>query len=80
LRLHLDGLPAVFHFEGAGDQFLAESVFPFARWRYGCADSLLGSGMGGTVVGALARSLFDDGLRWQWIAQDAAERRSGGAR
>jgi len=75
LRLHLDGLPAVFHFDGAGDQFLAESVFPFARWRYGCADSLLGSGMGGTVVGALARSLFDDGLRWQWIAQDAAERR-----
>ncbi|GHE72253.1 MULTISPECIES: hypothetical protein [Streptomyces] len=76
LRLHLDGLPAVFHFDGAGDQFLAESVFPFARWRYACADSLLGSGMGGTVVGALARSLFDDGLRWQWIAQDAAERRS----
>ncbi|WP_328674931.1 hypothetical protein [Streptomyces sp. NBC_00343] len=76
LRLHLDGLPAVFHFDGADDQFLAESVFPFARWRYACADSLLGSGMGGTVVGALARSLFDDGLRWQWISQDPAERRA----
>lgn len=75
LRLHLDGPSAVFHFDGASDQFLAVSVFPFARWRYACADSLLGSGMGGTVVGALARSLFDDGLRWQWIAQDAAERR-----
>jgi hypothetical protein len=76
LRLHLDGLPAVFHFDGAGDQFLAESAFPFARWRYACADSLLGSEMGGTVVGALARSLFDDGLRWQWIAQDPAQRRA----
>ncbi|MER7315137.1 MULTISPECIES: hypothetical protein [Streptomyces] len=31
--------------------------------------------MGGTVVGALARSLFDDGLLWQWIAQSLAERR-----
>ncbi|MFC7812226.1 hypothetical protein [Streptomyces olivaceus] len=76
LRLHLDGLPAVFHFVGPDEQFLAESVFPFARWRYACADSLLGSGMGGTVVGALARSLLDDGLRWQWIAQDPAGRRA----
>ncbi|MBT2445352.1 hypothetical protein J7E93_35795 [Streptomyces sp. ISL-36] len=65
----------MFHFDGPGDQFLAESAFPFARWRYACADSLLGSGMGGTVVGALARSLFDDGLLWQWIAESAAERR-----
>jgi hypothetical protein len=75
LRAHLDVLPAVFHFDGPGDQFLAESALPFARWRYACADSLLGSGMGGTVVGALARSLFDDGLRWQWIGQAPAERR-----
>ncbi|MFC8726447.1 hypothetical protein [Streptomyces bacillaris] len=75
LRFHLDTLPAVFHFDGPGDQFLAESAFPYARWRYACADSLLGSGMGGTVVGALARSLFDDGLLWQWIAQSPAERR-----
>ncbi|MFJ8076977.1 hypothetical protein ACIQ7Q_24295 [Streptomyces sp. NPDC096176] len=65
----------MFHFDGPGDQFLAESAFPFARWRYACADSLLGSGVGGTVVGALARSLFDDGLLWQWIAESAAERR-----
>ncbi|SCE61079.1 hypothetical protein GA0115253_109028 [Streptomyces sp. Termitarium-T10T-6] len=75
LRFHLDTLPAVFHFDGPGDQFLAESAFPFARWRYACATSLLGSGMGGTVVGALARSLFDDGLLWQWVAQCPAERR-----
>ncbi|MGW1154762.1 hypothetical protein ACWD45_26180 [Streptomyces rubiginosohelvolus] len=75
LRFHLDTLPAVFHFNGPGDQFLAESAFPYARWRYACADSLLGSGMGGTVVGALARSLFDDGLLWQWIAESPAERR-----
>lgn len=46
LRMHLDDLSAVFHFDGAGDQFLAESAFPFARWRYACADSLLGSGTG----------------------------------
>ncbi|MFB7555052.1 hypothetical protein ACFC0L_04305 [Streptomyces brevispora] len=65
----------MFHFDGPGDQFLAESAFPYARWRYGCADSLLGSGMGGTVVGALARSLFDDGLLWQWIAESPADRR-----
>ncbi|HWU06802.1 MAG TPA: hypothetical protein VN520_10540 [Streptomyces sp.] len=75
LRFHLDTLPAVFHFDGPGDQFLAESAFPYARWRYACADSLLGSGIGGTVVGALARSLFDDGLLWQWIAESPAERR-----
>ncbi|MEV6021755.1 hypothetical protein [Streptomyces sp. NPDC052036] len=77
LRFHLDTLPAVFHFDGPADQFLAEAAFPYARWRYACADSLLGSGIGGTVVGAMARSLFDDGLLWQWIAQSPAERRPG---
>lgn len=75
LRLHLDRLPAVFHFGGPGDQFLAESAFPFARHRYDCAESLIGAGFGGTVVGALARSLFVDGLRWQWISAAPAERR-----
>ncbi|WP_055571297.1 hypothetical protein [Streptomyces prasinopilosus] len=65
----------MFHFDGTGDQFLAEAAFPYARWRYACTDSLLGSGIGGTVVGALARSLFDDGLLWQWIAESPAERR-----
>ncbi|OIJ85203.1 hypothetical protein BIV24_28965 [Streptomyces colonosanans] len=77
LRSHLGTLPAVFHFDGPADQFLAEAAFPYARWRYACADSLLGSGIGGTVVGAMARSLFDDGLLWQWIAQSPAERRPG---
>ncbi|MET7543151.1 hypothetical protein [Streptomyces sp. NPDC005507] len=75
LRAHLDALPAEFHFGGPADRFLAESAFPFARWRFDCADSLIGSGIGGTVVGALARSLFEDGLRWQWIGQSPAERR-----
>ncbi|MEU2235607.1 hypothetical protein [Streptomyces vietnamensis] len=75
--MHLDTLPAVFHFGGPADQFLAEAAFPHARWRYACADSLLGSGIGGTVVGAIARSLFDDGLLWQWIAESPSERRPG---
>ncbi|MFF2308206.1 hypothetical protein ACFVVP_37595 [Streptomyces sp. NPDC058128] len=77
LRLHLDTLPVVFHFGRPPDQFLAEAAFPHARWRYACADSLLGSGIGGTVVGAIARSLFDDGLLWQWIAESPSVRRPG---
>ncbi|SCK09493.1 hypothetical protein [Streptomyces sp. WMMB 322] len=75
LRLHLDELPVVFHHAGPADQFLAEVAFPLARQRYACAESLIGAGFGGTVVGALARSLLEDGLRWQWIAQAADERR-----
>ncbi len=70
MRLHLDELPAVFHFGGPGDQFLAELAFPFARQRYDCPESLIGAGFGGTVLGSLARSLFVDGLRWQWIGAD----------
>ncbi|MFI5592495.1 hypothetical protein ACIA5G_46125 [Amycolatopsis sp. NPDC051758] len=67
LRLHLDYLPAVFHWNGAADLFFAELAWPFARQRYACCDSLLGAGFGGTVVGAMARSLLVDALRWQWI-------------
>ncbi|MEU4522976.1 hypothetical protein AB0F52_30240 [Amycolatopsis sp. NPDC024027] len=73
LRLHLDYLPAVFHWGGAADLFFAELAWPFARQRYGCCDSLLGAGFGGTVLGAIARSLLIDALRWQWIG--AAPRR-----
>ncbi|MEW9554053.1 hypothetical protein [Nonomuraea sp. NPDC050783] len=76
LRLHLDKLPVDFHFWGPGDQFLAECAFPFARQRYDCAESMIGAGFGGTVLGSLARSLFDDGLRWLWIGDDPANRRS----
>jgi hypothetical protein len=73
LRLHLDELPAVFHFNGPGDQFFAELAFPFARQRYSCAESLIGAGFGGTVIGSLARSLFADGLRWMWIGAAPSE-------
>ncbi|TDE41654.1 hypothetical protein E1295_29375 [Nonomuraea mesophila] len=75
LRLHLDELPVDFHFWGPGDQFLAECAFPFARQRYDCAESMIGAGFGGTVLGSLARSLFDDGLRWLWIGDDPTNRR-----
>ncbi|GLX03309.1 hypothetical protein [Microbispora sp. NBRC 16548] len=75
LRLHLDELPVVFHYDGAGDQFLAEAAFPFARQRYDCAESMIGAGFGGAVLGSLARSLFVDGLRWLWIGQAPKSRR-----
>jgi hypothetical protein len=64
----------VFHFNGPGDQFFAELAFPFARQRYSCAESLIGAGFGGTVIGSLARSLFADGLRWMWIGAAPSER------
>ena len=48
----------------------------FARQRYDCADSMIGAGFGGTVLGFMARSLFIDGLRWLWIGQDPERRRS----
>ncbi|GAA1264416.1 hypothetical protein Psi02_64210 [Planotetraspora silvatica] len=75
LRLHLDELPVEFHFWGPGDQFLAECAFPFARQRYDCAESMIGAGFGGTVLGSIARSLFDDGLRWFWIGDDPGTKR-----
>jgi len=64
----------VFHFNGPGDQFFAELAFPFARQRYSCAESLIGAGFGGTVIGSLARSLFVDGLRWMWVGAAPSER------
>ncbi|MDF1602259.1 hypothetical protein [Nocardioides sp. YIM 152315] len=45
------------------------------RQRYDCAESMIGAGFGGTVLGALARSVFVDGLRWLWIAEDPSTRR-----
>jgi hypothetical protein len=74
LRLHLDELPIDYDLDVPGDRYLAGLAFMFARNRYDCADSLLGSGFGGTVVGSLARSLFIDGLRWLWIS-DRPDRR-----
>ncbi|WEK12324.1 MAG: hypothetical protein P0Y48_07470 [Candidatus Microbacterium phytovorans] len=57
------------------DRFLAGISFNFARQRYGCAESLIGSGMGGVVLGAISRSVLVDGLMWRWIAADPSIRR-----
>lgn len=75
LRNHLDTLPVDYNQSLTSDRFLAGMSFMFARQRYGCAESLIGASMGGTVIGALARSLFVDGLRWRWIAEDPEARR-----
>lgn len=75
LRNHLDTLPVDYDQSLTGDRFLAGMSFMFARQRYGCAESLIGASMGGTVLGAIARSLFVDGLRWRWIAEDPETRR-----
>jgi hypothetical protein len=68
LRYHLDTLPIDYHLDVSGDRFLTGLAFMFARQRYDCAESLIGAGFGGTVLGAIARSLFVDGLRWLWIS------------
>ncbi|MEV4889676.1 hypothetical protein AB0K48_09840 [Nonomuraea sp. NPDC055795] len=47
-----------------------------ARQRYDCAESMIGAGFGGTVLGAMARSLFVDGLRWLWIGESPERLRS----
>lgn len=75
LRNHLDELPVEYNHGLSSDRFLAGMSFMFARQRYGCAESLIGAGMGGTVLGAMARSLFVDGLRWRWVAADPETRR-----
>jgi hypothetical protein len=76
LRLHLDELPIDYDLDVSGDRFLAGLAFMFARNRYDCAESLLGAGFGGTVVGSIARSLFVDGLRWLWISDHPDRRRA----
>ena len=75
LRLHLDTLPIDYDLRVSGDRFLAGLAFVFARQRYDCADSMIGAGFGGTVLGSMARSLFVDGLRWLWIGRQPARRR-----
>ncbi|GGB31673.1 hypothetical protein GCM10011492_22900 [Flexivirga endophytica] len=76
LRLHLDELPIDYDEQVPPDRFLTGLAFMLARNRYDCAESMIGSGFGGTVIGALARSLLTDGLRWLWIAQDPKNRRA----
>jgi hypothetical protein len=75
LRLHLDELPIDFNEGLTGDRFLAGLAFMSGRQRYDCAESMIGAGFGGTVLGALARSVFVDGLRWLWILEAPATRR-----
>ena len=52
LRLHLDYLPAVFHYDESAAEFFTERALPSARQRYDCAESLIGASFGGTVLGA----------------------------
>jgi hypothetical protein len=75
LRLHLDKLPVDYNSSLGPDVFLGGISFNFARQRYGCAESLIGASMGGVVLGSIARSLFVDGLRWRWVAEDPLTRR-----
>ncbi len=75
LRLHLDELPIAVDEHVSADRFLSGLGFMSARHRYDCAESLIGAAFGGTVLGAMARSLFTDGLRWLWIADDPQARR-----
>lgn len=76
LRYHLDTLPIDYDLDVSGDRFLTGLAFMFARQRYDCADSMIGAGFGGTVLGSIARSLFLDGLRWLWISEQTERRRS----
>jgi hypothetical protein len=76
LRLHLDTLPIDVAVDVPGDRFLAGLAFMFARQRYDCAESMIGAGFGGTVLGSMARSLLVDGLRWLWIGEQPQRRRT----
>ncbi len=76
LRYHLDTLPIDCNVDVSGDRFLAGLAFMFACQRYDCADSMIGAGFGGTVLGSIARSLFVDGLRWLWISEQPERRYS----
>lgn len=68
--MHLDELPIDYDERVAPERFLAGLAFMLARNRYDCAESMIGSGFGATVMGAIARSVLVDGLRWLWIAHD----------
>ena len=56
LRNHLDQLPIDYAHDLTGDRVLAGMSFNFARQQYACAESLIGAGMGGTVLGAWVSS------------------------
>ena len=75
LRLHLDELPIDYRLDVSADHFLTGLAFMSSRQRYDCAESMIGAGFGGTVLGSLARSVFVDGLRWLWIGQEPGRHR-----
>ena len=75
LRLHLNSLPVDFKEATTPDRFLAGLAFMSACQRFEAAESMIGSGFGGTVLGSLCRSVFFDGLRWLWVSADPEVRR-----
>jgi hypothetical protein len=75
LRLHLNSLPVDFSEVTTPDRFLAGLAFASACQRFEAAESMIGSGFGGTVLGSLCRSVFFDGLRWLWVSADPETRR-----
>lgn len=76
LRLHLDELPVDYDLDAPPEHFLAALALMSTRQRYDCAESMIGAGFGGTVLGSLARSLFVDGLRWLWIGDQPSNLRA----
>jgi hypothetical protein len=75
LRLHLNALPVDFNEVTTPDRFLTGLAFMSACQRFEAAESMIGSGFGGTVLGSLCRSVFFDGLRWLWVSADPGTRR-----
>lgn len=75
LRLHLNSLPVDFNEVTTPDRFLTGLAFMSACQRFEAAESMIGSGFGGTVLGSLCRCVFFDGLRWLWVSADPETRR-----
>jgi len=75
LRLHLSSLPVDFNEVTTPDRFLTGLAFMSTCQRFEAAESMVGSGFGGTVLGSLSRSVFFDGLRWLWVSADPKTRR-----
>ncbi|MFF2622452.1 hypothetical protein [Oerskovia jenensis] len=68
-------MPIDFNDVTTPDRFLTGLAFMSARQRFEAAESMIGSGFGGTVLGSLCRSVFFDGLRWLWVSADPGTRR-----
>lgn len=89
LRHHLDTLPIDYDLDVSADRFLAGLAFMFARQRYDCADSMIGAGMGGTVIlvacsstgcagcGSVSRPSVAAAFRARCLRRRASWRRTG---